>query len=130
MISMHARILLTGISVLLAVAGCGGSGDEPPAEEKAQDLLQAHFRIEAELLLNEVEEWAAEYAVAREGNDRRGENKALHEVHRAAYACWEFGIEECAEISNIESVVISLEEEAHRKIPFTHPLGAPKSDRP
>jgi hypothetical protein len=71
-------------------------------------------------MLNEVEDWATEYAVAAETNDRRAEDKALHEVHRAAYACWEFGLESCATISDVESAVKSLEEEAHRKIPFTH----------
>jgi hypothetical protein len=92
--------------------------------------MQAQFQIEAELLLDEVEEWAAEYAVAHEKNDRTGENRALHEVHRAAYACWEFGVESCAEITDIESAVISLEKEAHRKIPFTHPMASQKFSRP
>jgi hypothetical protein len=119
---MRPRVLLTGVFILLLLAGCG-SGSESPSE-KARHLLQAQFQIEAELLLNEVEDWAAEYALAAETDNRRGENKALREVHRAAYACWEFGLESCTTISDIESAVASLEEEAHRKIPFTHPLAA------
>jgi hypothetical protein len=120
---MRARVLLTGVFVLLLLGGCGSSGNEPLAE-KAGDLREAHDQIEAELLLNEVEEWTTEYAIARETNNRAGENKALREVHRAAYACWEFGIEECATIRDIESAVEGLEEEARRNIPFTHPLAA------
>lgn len=120
---MRSRALLAGIFALLLIAGCGGSDSQTPAE-KAGDLREAGARIEAELLLNEVEEWAAEYAAARETKDRAGENKALREVHRAAYACWEFGVEECSEINEVESAVNRLEEEAHRKIPFTHRLAA------
>jgi hypothetical protein len=123
---MRARALLAGAFVLLIVAGCGGSSTERPAE-RAGDLREAHDQIEGELLLNEVEEWATEYAIAKEGGDRRGEDKALREVQRAAYGCWEFGIEECSEILKVESTVEALEEEAHRKIPFTHPPASTSS---
>jgi hypothetical protein len=64
---------------------------------------------------------AAEYSAAKENGSRAAEKSALREVQRAAYGCWEFGIEECSEILEAESAFQALEEEAHRKIPFTDP---------
>ncbi len=117
---MRARALLVGVLVVLVAGGCG-SGTETPAE-RAGDLREARDRIEGELLLNEVEEWRAEYAVAHEESDSKGEDRALREVQRAAHACWDFGLEGCSEQSKVESAVRSLEEEAHQKIPWTiHP---------
>lgn len=119
---MNLRGVLSGALAFAVVVatGCGGSG-EPPAE-RAGDLRQAHDQIEGELLLNEVEQGVAEYAAAKEDGDRAGEESALREVHRAAYGCWEFdGLESCPEIAKIEGAVLALEEEAHQKIPFTHP---------
>jgi hypothetical protein len=117
---MGLRGILTGALFLaLVVAGCGG-GSESPAE-RAGDLRQAHDQIEGELLLNEVEQGVAEYAAAKENGNRSGEESALREVHRAAFDCWEFGLESCPEIVKVESTVLALEEEAHQKIPFTHP---------
>lgn len=117
---MGLRGILTGALFLaLVVAGCGGSSESPA--ERAGDLRQAHDQIEGELLLNEVEQGVAEYAAAKEKGNRAGEQSALREVHRAAYDCWEFGLESCPEIVKVESTVLALEEEAHQKIPFTHP---------
>lgn len=113
------RLLAWALTLAVLAVGCGGSS-KPPAE-RAGDLRQAHDQIEGELLLNEVEEGAAEYAAAKENGNRAGEKSALREVQRAAYGCWEFGIEECSEILEVESAVRALEEEAHQKIPFTHP---------
>ena len=114
---MRAWALSVGVLLVLVAGGCG-SASETPAE-KAGDLREARDQIEGELLLNEVEEWSAEYAVAREANDPKGEDRALREVQRAAHACWTFGLEGCSEQSKVESAVQGLEEEAHQKIPWT-----------
>lgn len=116
---MRAWALLVGMSFVL-VAGCGSSSETPA--ERAGDLRESGDQIEGELLLNEVEEWSAEYAVAREANESKKEDRALREVQRVAHACWAFGLEGCSEQSKVESVVQGLEEEAHKKIPWTtHP---------
>ena len=118
---MRAWALLVGVLLVFVAGGCGSSDSESPAE-RAGDLREARDQIEGELLLNEVEEWSTEYAVSREASDPKGEDRALREVQRAAHASWDFGLEGCSEQSQVESVVQSLEEEAHRKIPWTvHP---------
>ncbi|HMC49095.1 MAG TPA: hypothetical protein VKH20_00465 [Solirubrobacterales bacterium] len=106
--------LIVGMGFVLVAAGCG-SGSESP-NERAGDLREAGDQIEGELLLNEVEEWSAEYAIVHEANDSKREDEALREVRRVAHACWDFGLKGCSEQTKVESVVQSLEEEAHQKI--------------
>jgi hypothetical protein len=64
---MRAWALMVGVGFALVAGGCGSSTETPA--ERAGDLREAGDQIEGELLLNEVEEWSAEYAVAHEAND-------------------------------------------------------------
>ena len=106
-------------SMLLLLGACAGCGEATGGSQSAGDLRVEQAELEADLLLNKVEQGAASYRVAKSQQKAATEDNALLEVQHAAHSCWEFGIEECSTMPQIEDIVDTLESEAHRRIPFT-----------
>lgn len=103
---------------MILAGGCGGSANAPLAD-RAAELREEQAKVEGELLLVKVEEGVTEYDIARAAGKPAAQHRALQEVAHAAHACWEFGIEECSEMSAIEDEVEALEADVHHRLVFT-----------
>lgn len=114
----RANIIAAAAASFILAGGCGGSANSPPADRVAE-LREAQAKVEGELLLVKVEEAAAKYGVARAAHNTAAQRRALQEVEHVAHSCWEFGIEECSEMSAIEAEVEALEADTHHRLVFT-----------